>query len=333
MAYTYTANIKLTKPGYDNSADIAVINSNMDKIDAAYKTVDAVKLGGKPPEAYTAVNLLDNSNFANPINQRGETSYGGTWVKCIDRWICTTDEGKKVWVSAGYLSVPDKGEIVQPVSVKTANVVGKTYTFAFCITNGRIYACSGTIQDQGDIEYISQIFASVSGYQLEVYTVNNSEYLYARTRNNSGYSASIKWVALYEGEYTAETLPPYVPKPYMVELAECQRYYENSWFNKGKSGQRQFMANCISYAQADCVIPFRVPKRVAPTITFHPEGNYTEWQIYNGDYFGVGNVTAQYRDGINAFLARITKGDADTSTWTAGLGIAARGHWEASAEL
>ena len=43
MAYTYTANIKLTKPGYDNSADIAVINSNMDKIDAAMPlTVDGV---------------------------------------------------------------------------------------------------------------------------------------------------------------------------------------------------------------------------------------------------------------------------------------------------
>lgn len=33
------------------------------------------------------------------------------------------------------------------------------------------------------------------------------------------------WAALYEGVYTADTLPPYVPKGYAAELAECQRYY------------------------------------------------------------------------------------------------------------
>ena len=35
----------------------------------------------------------------------------------------------------------------------------------------------------------------------------------------------MRWAALYEGEYTADTLPPYVPKGYAEELAECQRYY------------------------------------------------------------------------------------------------------------
>ena len=36
----------------------------------------------------------------------------------------------------------------------------------------------------------------------------------------------IKWAALYEGEYTAETLPEYQPKGYAAELLECQRYYQ-----------------------------------------------------------------------------------------------------------
>lgn len=35
----------------------------------------------------------------------------------------------------------------------------------------------------------------------------------------------IKWAALYESEYTAETLPNYQPKGYSAELLECQRYY------------------------------------------------------------------------------------------------------------
>ena len=35
----------------------------------------------------------------------------------------------------------------------------------------------------------------------------------------------IAWAALYEGSYTADDLPPYTPKGYAAELAECQRYY------------------------------------------------------------------------------------------------------------
>lgn len=40
----------------------------------------------------------------------------------------------------------------------------------------------------------------------------------------------LKWAALYEGEYTAETLPEYHPKGYAAELAECRRYYLNGVF-------------------------------------------------------------------------------------------------------
>jgi hypothetical protein len=36
---------------------------------------------------------------------------------------------------------------------------------------------------------------------------------------------SIAWAALYEGEYTKDTLPVYHPKGYAVELTECRRYY------------------------------------------------------------------------------------------------------------
>ena len=35
----------------------------------------------------------------------------------------------------------------------------------------------------------------------------------------------IKWAALYEGTYSADTLPEYQPKGYSVELHECMRYF------------------------------------------------------------------------------------------------------------
>ena len=44
---------------------------------------------------------------------------------------------------------------------------------------------------------------------------------------SEGYNvAGAYWAALYEGSYTADTLPPYVPKGYASELAECLRYFE-----------------------------------------------------------------------------------------------------------
>ena len=36
---------------------------------------------------------------------------------------------------------------------------------------------------------------------------------------------NVEWAALYEGEYTADSLPAYRPKGYGAELAECQRYF------------------------------------------------------------------------------------------------------------
>lgn len=78
----------------------------------------------------------------------------------------------------------------------------------------------------------------------------------------------IKWAALYEGSYTADTLPPYVPKGYAAELAECQRYYV-----KIKSGTnfvfRARNINSANYYSAWEICPpiiFPKPMRVKPSV-------------------------------------------------------------------
>ena len=50
--------------------------------------------------------------------------------------------------------------------------------------------------------------------------------LYIRFISTGNNWIGVKWAALYEGTYTADTLPPYVPKGYAAELAECQRYFQ-----------------------------------------------------------------------------------------------------------
>ena len=72
-----------------------------------------------------------------------------------------------------------------------------------------------------------------------------------------GDAVEIDWAALYEGEYTAETLPPYVPKGYGAELAEFRRYYQ--------------CYDEVACANIDAAYPILgltfPPMRVTPTLT------------------------------------------------------------------
>ena len=75
--------------------------------------------------------------------------------------------------------------------------------------------------------------------------------------------------ALYEGEYTAETLPPYVPKGYAAELAECLIYYR-----KIKANNETFpgyAANGVAYA----FIALTQTMRISPTVTGGGKFYYT----------------------------------------------------------
>ena len=83
--------------------------------------------------------------------------------------------------------------------------------------------------------------------------------------DSTGTAAVVRWAALYEGEYTAETLPPYVPKGYAVELSECLRYYR-----RVKSNNETFIGYCangVSYA----MIPLQ-PMRISPSV--NPSGKF-----------------------------------------------------------
>ena len=73
----------------------------------------------------------------------------------------------------------------------------------------------------------------------------------------------LKWAALYEGEYTAETLPEYQPKRYAAELAECQRYcYIVSAASNVAFPGMLFDANTVRMS-----IRLPVKMRVNPTVT------------------------------------------------------------------
>lgn len=175
---------------------------------------DSAKLDGKDSVYYRKKfshprNLLDNSDFRNPVNQRGETTYYGAGdrdVYTIDRWLFSWQAGAVLTVGKGYIQ---KNNL--PLIQRLKNIdLNKTYTLALCFANGDKRVYSGTFANHfGDFDNF--IWGGMTGDVPQV-------------RIAPPVVDPLAWTALYEGEYTADNLPPYVPKGYAAELVECKRY-------------------------------------------------------------------------------------------------------------
>lgn len=170
--------------------------------------------------ATPARNLLDNSNFAEPVNQRGNTTYTSA-AYTIDRWYLNNSGTLKI-VSGGIKLTggsSENGSLVQ----RLASLTDGTYTFAANVEGAiktLIFKVEGTT-----VTYVDSSNKSYEGgYLAAGYSTGYKTYNF-QIRADTGYTKTFKWVALYEGAYTADTLPPYVPKGFAVEYAECQRYF------------------------------------------------------------------------------------------------------------
>lgn len=211
---------------------------------------DSEKLGGVAAAQYAlknnvpAHNLLDNSNFVDPVNQRGKTSYGAGGYT-IDRWYFYNPNGDgTVTINNGYISLTGGSGAVSlscrfPKGFLDAN---KTYTARICDNLGNINPTGLGFYDSFD------------SFELSA---------------GAGETKNIVWAALYEGSYTPDTLPAYVPKGYAAELAECRRYYKvidvnvAPWLLESTTMRRYY----VGYE----------PMRTAPTVDVSGLKEYSIW--------------------------------------------------------
>lgn len=196
--------------------------------------INATTLNGKSAEYYTNPrNLLDNSDFRNPINQRGQTTYE-TAGYTIDRWYATTAE-TEVTVNEGYLSITNNHSSARQAyrQLLPDKHTGKTLTLAICLNNGSIYSNSGVIPEaDGSLHYFASADFQDGSYNCTTRICQqNTGALEIQISVAVGYTLNVKWIALYEGEYTADNLPPYVPKGYAAELAACRMYYQGERYS------------------------------------------------------------------------------------------------------
>ncbi len=203
-------------PGYYTEVAIAAADE-AEANSKAYIDNLATLIYEKIAKAYPQ-NLLDNSNFAKPINQRGKTSYTSGQY-CIDRWICNSNVAGTLAVENGYVKLSNNGTGITDlyqVLEDYNNMKGKRYTIVVNC-NGSIYFKSFTMGSAGTGYAFGDTgvsFFSVTGQHVLLRLMN------ANT------TANFYWAALYEGDYTEETLPNYQPKMYSAEMMECQRYYQ-----------------------------------------------------------------------------------------------------------
>ena len=264
MAKT-TTNLGLTKPEYTEAADIGVINSNMDVIDAAVQEVRAgvASVGDAMQKRDRVYDLLDNSDWRNPVNQRGATNGNYTWGFILDRWQAN---GNSFVLSADGITVPPSGRVVQRIA-KGVIDGEKAHTGVAVSSAGATY---------------------INANRAVTITVNtnNGGYDEVIVQNTGTVAVTVAYVALYEGEYTAETVPAYVPKGYAAELHECMRYYVRFPSNS----QLTIIGYGYSATAGRFSIPVGVQMRAAPELTF---SNLSSCAIYPGAVVptGVGGVS------------------------------------------
>ena len=267
---------------------------------------DATKLGGLDAQYYAqgraAQNLFDNSNFQ--INQRGQTSYTANGYT-VDRWaiykwskdssvsinLSVNADGVNLSGGVSTASTPSSCYLYQKIDC--SRIAGKTLTAAVYI-DSLSGAGTGIIGADNNSTYIKGANLKV-GMNLLVFDVPTSAtVLMIKIGNDSSHAgkgsitASIKWAALYEGSYTADTLPGYVPKGYAAEMAECQWHFERLGGTFS-----QFLGNAV-FAKAGAksvIISIKYsPKRLSnPTLSF---SNPSEYRMLQKDAVNASTTSA-----------------------------------------
>ena len=207
MATTYTELLQLPKHDPKDFCDVTLFNEMADKIDAAM---------AKAYRGKAAHNLLINSDFRNPVNQRGETSYSGS-VYMIDCWKGSAAD---LTVNDGSISVSRGSRDYAIFAQFTPSVqLGKTYTLAAENAAGEIILLVYTPEE--NMSNKARNF-STAGHNIIARYSSSSNMFYIGAASTVDTTLDLVWMALYEGSYTLDTLPDYVPNE--NELAKSKEY-------------------------------------------------------------------------------------------------------------
>ena len=170
-------------------------------------------------------NLLDNTDFINPVNQRRQASYTGGY--CIDRWVvsnCVYTVATRKLMLTPTGTARAAANMQQAILWKRYFVEGDIITVSAKI-NGEIFSVSAAFPAPTGSAFPYAAVDISDDYELSLWRNTNQEHMSVVIQNKEGNSSqgtfTLDWIKLEKGSVAT----PYVPKGYGVELAECQRYY------------------------------------------------------------------------------------------------------------
>lgn len=209
-------------------------------------------------------NYLDNSDFTNPVNQRGETSYSGN-AYCIDRWRIWDDASVSITERYSVTVTGSMFQYFEPLTLPNA-----ICTLAVCDVNGNIRCIRGNPR-------LAYAYDNAAGLGLG-YDPARSQMVV----RISGEGAGLVWAALYRGSYEPAELPEYQPKGYAAELAECQRYFRIS---RVPVLPIEFPAYSGVYKLS---VLFDTPMRAVPTVATYTDDGLTinAWYVTADGFHG-----------------------------------------------
>lgn len=298
------------------------------RVAAMIKKVNGVSAKPDGDITYKAINLLDNSNFADPLNQNGNQIYACPSAKgvrrTIDRWnmfndTSSVDETYDLEVHDGYISFTgDNGHyLAQTVKKKTTvRWAFEVLTFAVGTIEGDVYTVSGypgyAAKNDGLRIYLVSFKDGTKGYRVEIRRSGNFAWaaLYA-----TGY---IDETATFpEDTITAENLPKYIPKSRNEEQLECQRmYFKKTYRNLVctvlSTTELMFTIDIgmIRLASEPAAVSALFLDNSVKQITFNTNGS-----AYVIDLSGTRTCTVEnYTEGVTTLQIKLTSSIAMTST-------------------
>lgn len=248
-------------------------------------------------------NLLDNPDFA--IAQAGYNGYHGAIKYVCDRWTTGNANvnlsGKTLTYSASISEgVPTSVVLLIQKIGDLKRLQGKNVTFAI--------KASGISVSSGEQFYMADSLFSVAGTGKNVAIQNGvNVYNFTAAESLTTDAAVIVWlpvnstdqitasitideIALYEGEYTADTLPPWVAPDPATELIKCQAF-----FTEYDTGSAENLGLCPVYTSNNKTIAYgimRVPVKARNGVkpTFNIVGE-TSLELYGTSSVNVASVS------------------------------------------
>ena len=166
--------------------------------------------------------MLDNTNFKNPVNQRGKSSYSLDWKYSIDRWVLLgtySVSNHTLTFDAGNQTSRFGLDAISYMRQGLEKLDSGTYTISAGV---------------GDTVY-SQTISVYQGGSTKAWNMGPFYFTYEKfvgvdvqwfgfgvTPGESGPgSIALDWIKLEQGDKAT----PYSPKGYGAELVECYRYF------------------------------------------------------------------------------------------------------------